>query len=378
MQSRIRDSKWILGLALTVCLALLGVVTLRQLEVRKIAQLNALYPAACGGDSAGFWNLSQRNSTEAIRLLQKLAKTNSCSPDVRVGAAQELATKGYLFRDNPQFLLHLDQPYDLRHMIGQEFLAHGCNHACVAIALESFHSLWQGQPTLEDTLETETEQRLNGAQVSETLYGGNIQSARRHVSDLRELSRRDNIKLLATDPCEARRMLRVSYASDQAFSQFAEHEIPLCGPFAAAADVTAPCNSGTLTTQSIYLEHIGDEDKPVYPIVIAPTRPSEHEIRCALVRSWYFMDVQDFVFVVRTEDFDHVAKLLQQAKRSPKGTESAREFRCVLVPEHGTPESGVFDLQQSTEFFTALVAYSDRRLPELHEQLTSTLLYPWW
>jgi hypothetical protein len=36
-----------------------------------------------------------------------------------------------------------------------------------------------------------------------------------------------------------------------------------------------------IKTPAVYLEHIGDEDKPIYPIVMAASRPNEQELGCA-------------------------------------------------------------------------------------------------
>jgi hypothetical protein len=130
----------------------------------------------------------------------------------------------------------------------------------------------------------------------------------------------------------------------------------------------AVCTSEVMKTPAVYLEHIGDEDKPIYPIVIAASRPTEQELGCAMIgREWRSAGV----FLVREEELAQVNKLLKGSKPSGEGTAQPREFRYVLVSKLGTVESGILDPTQSHETFVALAAYFDGRQPELHEHLTS-------
>jgi hypothetical protein len=129
------------------------------------------------------------------------------------------------------------------------------------------------------------------------------------------------------------------------------------------------CTPETLKTPALYLEHTGDEDKPIASIVIAATRPYERELECGVPRFW----MSPRVFLVTDEELAEASKLLRGSK--PGGEREPREFRYVLVSKLGTVESGTLDQTQTHEFFTALATYSDHRQPELHEYLTVTY---WW
>jgi hypothetical protein len=126
----------------------------------------------------------------------------------------------------------------------------------------------------------------------------------------------------------------------------------------------ATCTSEVMRTPAVYLEHIGDEDKPIHPIVIAASRPNEQEFDCAIIgREWRSAEV----FLVREEELAQVNKLLKGSKYGGEG----KEFRYVLVAKLGTVESGILDPTQSRETIAALAAYFDGRQPELHEHLTN-------
>ena len=129
----------------------------------------------------------------------------------------------------------------------------------------------------------------------------------------------------------------------------------------------AGCASEVLKTPALYLEHIGDEDKPINSIAIAASRPNERELGCGARRLW----MSPLVFLVKDEELAHVNKLLKGSKPSGDGTAEPKEFRYVLVSKLGTVESGILDGTQSHEFITAMATYFDGRQPELHEHLTS-------
>ena len=127
------------------------------------------------------------------------------------------------------------------------------------------------------------------------------------------------------------------------------------------------CTSEVLKTPALYLEHIGDEDKPIYPMVIATSRPHEQELGCAVIRSlWRSAEV----FLVMDEELEQATKLLRRTKHGGEGTAQPREFRYVLVSKLGTVESGILDPTQSHETFAALATYFNGRQPALHEHLT--------
>jgi len=129
----------------------------------------------------------------------------------------------------------------------------------------------------------------------------------------------------------------------------------------------AGCTSEVWKTPALYLEHIGDEDKPINSIAIAASRPNERELGCGARRLW----MSPLVFLVKDEELAHVNKLLKGSKPSGDGTAEPKEFRYVLVSKLGTVESGILDGTQSHEFITAMATYFDGRQPELHEHLTS-------
>jgi hypothetical protein len=131
----------------------------------------------------------------------------------------------------------------------------------------------------------------------------------------------------------------------------------------------AACPSEVLKTPAIYLEHIGDEDKPIYPpIVIAASRPTEQELGCAIVGTeWRSAGV----FLVREDELPHANVLVKGSTSLSGETPQPREFRYVLVSKLGTVESGILIWTQSHAALTALAAYFDGRQPDLHEHLTS-------
>jgi hypothetical protein len=127
------------------------------------------------------------------------------------------------------------------------------------------------------------------------------------------------------------------------------------------------CTSEVWKTPALYLEHIGDEDKPIYPLVIAASRPNERELGCAVDRLWMSPEV----FLVKDEELAEASKLSKGSNPGREETAEPREFRYVLVSKPGIVESGFLDGTQSHEFFTAMATYFDGRQPELHEHLTS-------
>src|SRR5258705_10361357 len=131
------------------------------------------------------------------------------------------------------------------------------------------------------------------------------------------------------------------------------------------------CTPEMLKTPAVYLEHIGDEDKPINSIVIAASRPTERELACGAPRLWDRPEI----FLVKDEELEHVSKLLKGSKPGGEGTAQPREVRYVLVSKFGTVESGILDQTRSNEFFIAVATYFGHRQPELHEHLTVTF---WW
>jgi hypothetical protein len=130
----------------------------------------------------------------------------------------------------------------------------------------------------------------------------------------------------------------------------------------------AACTSEAMKTPAVYLEHIGDEDKPINPMVIATSRPTEQELGCAMIGTEWRSAV---VFLVREDELVHANKLVKETTSGGEGTARPKEFRYLLVSKPGTVESGILDPTQSHETLAALAEYFDGRQPELHEYLTS-------
>jgi len=140
--------------------------------------------------------------------------------------------------------------------------------------------------------------------------------------------------------------------------------------------IAAECKFEMLKTPAVYVEHLGDSDKPIFPIVIGTKRPSVQEFRCAVPS---LLSVE--VFVVTEEELAQTIKILKQYSPSGDSTTDLREgrgggeqrFRYVVVPKLGTRASGILDLAESHDFFAALAAYFDGRRPRLHDHLTVTI-----
>lgn len=128
------------------------------------------------------------------------------------------------------------------------------------------------------------------------------------------------------------------------------------------------CKPEIAKTPAVYIEHVGDEDKPIYPIVLATVRPSKEELRCV-------EPTDDFkvVFLVTEEELEHATEQLKRTRTSGKETVSGNEFRYVLVLKSGMVESGLLDRGQSKKFLTDLASSAKIRQPQLHDILADTL-----
>jgi len=81
------------------------------------------------------------------------------------------------------------------------------------------------------------------------------------------------------------------------------------------------CTSEVWKTPALYLEHIGDEDKPINSIVIAASRPNERELGCAVHRLWMSPEV----FLVKDEELAQATRLMRGTKPGGEGTVQPRE-----------------------------------------------------
>jgi hypothetical protein len=135
------------------------------------------------------------------------------------------------------------------------------------------------------------------------------------------------------------------------------------------------CSPDVLKTEAVYLEHLGDSDKPIYPLVIALKRPNDKELRCAVPNLWMSAEV----FAVSAEELEQAVKLVRQRKPSQTSTTQMRKasgggkerFGYVLVPSPDRLETGLLDLPQSHELLGDLAAYFNHRRPELYDRLSA-------
>jgi hypothetical protein len=136
----------------------------------------------------------------------------------------------------------------------------------------------------------------------------------------------------------------------------------------AATTAAAECKPIDLRTPAVYLSHVGDSDKPIFPIVIAATRPKEQELRCALPGMWLSAEV----FVVTDGELAQAATLTKQGEADDaKAGFSGFLYLVVLKP--AATQTGLLDLGRSRKLFGALAAYFDGREPRLHDHLEVTL-----
>lgn len=85
-------------------------------------------------------------------------------------------------------------------------------------------------------------------------------------------------------------------------------------------------------TSAVYLKHIGDSDKPILPVVISATKPSEPELKAVLGKN----DSKHAILVSVTRDdlrriMAELNKLLAPMKDEPKG-HTYGTF-CVTITE---------------------------------------------
>jgi len=134
-----------------------------------------------------------------------------------------------------------------------------------------------------------------------------------------------------------------------------------------------------LKIPAAYIEHTGDEDKPVDPIVIATRRPSEREIRRALTPKGARLNLMFVhVFLVKDEELAQVGKLVRESLASTKPTDHLNDFRYVIVSGNREVEISSLDYQRSRQLFAALTSYFDGRQPQLHEYLTDGMNWFWY
>lgn len=132
----------------------------------------------------------------------------------------------------------------------------------------------------------------------------------------------------------------------------------------------SPCDPAVaLKTPALYLEHAGDEDKPIATIVLGTARPTDSECKCA-TPTRYFVAYRH-MYTVTNEEFSNVARIVDSFKdASPPAGRG--EYRYVLVRGPGIAQIGRLDRDQSKSLFAALQTYFKERKPEVYTALSET------
>lgn len=132
-------------------------------------------------------------------------------------------------------------------------------------------------------------------------------------------------------------------------------------------DITAAfarCPADVLKTPAIYIEHTGDSDKPIDPIVIATQPPDGGELCAAIMEPSSRHSTH--VYLVNDDELAQSTTILEMHEGNTAGVS---EFRYVAVRQGKSFQSGSLDLEHSRKLVTALAAYFAGRRPNLNEQL---------
>jgi hypothetical protein len=136
---------------------------------------------------------------------------------------------------------------------------------------------------------------------------------------------------------------------------------------AAPACLAADCEAKDLSTKAVYIEHLGDQDKPFYPIVIAAARPSPEELHCASTDK-----LSPRVYLVKAQELAETIKILKaHASTDRSGNPVQQGLRCIIVSKKGTLATEIFDLVPSREVISELTAYFTGKQPKLSIALDS-------
>jgi hypothetical protein len=124
------------------------------------------------------------------------------------------------------------------------------------------------------------------------------------------------------------------------------------------------CRTDVLKTPALYLEHTGDEDKSIYPIVLATRTPKDAEVCAAIIepsaRRW------SHVYLVNDNE---LAQSLQMLETYADNTTATSEFRYVAVEQGRSTRAGSLDFEHSRKFINDLATYFSERRPDLDEKL---------
>ena len=124
-----------------------------------------------------------------------------------------------------------------------------------------------------------------------------------------------------------------------------------------------------LKTPALYLEHVGNEDKPIEPIVLVPgtRRPTTSEFQCATPTP--FIAPERHMYTVTREEFSNAVKVIDDLKDA-KPPEGRGEYRYVLVRGPGVVRIGRLDRDQSKSLFAVLQMYFKDRNPEVYKAIS--------
>ena len=140
--------------------------------------------------------------------------------------------------------------------------------------------------------------------------------------------------------------------------------------FSLLACKRGPCDpAAALKTPALYLQHVGDEDKPIKPIVLVlgTERPTISEFQCATPTP--LISAERNMYALTNEEFLNAVKIIDQFKDA-KPPADGGEYRYVLVRGPGTLQMGRLDRDQSKLLFAALQTYFKERKPEVYTVLS--------
>jgi len=203
------------------CLLLLAALIWRQSYVAERNQLRRLYLSGSGGDLESVRKLSESRSAVAVRLLEQLAQDGRAFSDGRVAAIKGLAEKPAFDTHTLEPLVQINQPFAIRHAAAEVFEHRGCDQQCISATLHAIHAFWKGEPPIEAS--------TYALELSYGLHPDPRDNARIDAR-IRSESEQDYRKLLNSNPCAARNVLKQTYSSEPAFIESIQSRISPCSP----------------------------------------------------------------------------------------------------------------------------------------------------
>jgi hypothetical protein len=201
------------------CILLLAALVSRQFYVTEKNELRRLYLSGSGGDLASVERLSESRSGEAVRLLEKLAQGGRGSGDSRVAAITALANKPAFDANALGPLIQIDQLFAIRHAVAEVLEHRGCDKQCISATLHAIDALLKGEPPIEA-----------GAYAEERSYGlhPDAKLDARINAEIRSKTEQDYHKLLNSNACAARNVLKQTYSSESTFIESVLSQISPC------------------------------------------------------------------------------------------------------------------------------------------------------